>query len=359
MHRFIVASAITAIALLSPAGATASNKETAQHIAKVLNSSGRLHNYDFGVKYKDGTAWLIGRVSSEEQSSLAAEMAEQLPEVSRVVNQLQVTTSAKQPARLVATAQPVVRAAAPRGAEQADMEESSANPTVDSEFQVTAGEQEMGNEGQPARVLPMLRSNAARPANGSQAARGKASQSHGAKGQAPRGQAPQAGRRPADGRALPRGPQGQQVQMIPVVQGPNGKLIPLRQAQRASAAAGAGQPSGQQPRRRPFGLRTVSAQSPVMGREGGSNSPMPAYLPTSNAGAAPTTYDQPHMPNYSWPSYASYPNYAGLTYPKQYSPTAWPYIGPFYPYPQVPLGWRKVTLEWADGWWFLDFDDMN
>jgi hypothetical protein len=23
----------------------------------------------------------------------------------------------------------------------------------------------------------------------------------------------------------------------------------------------------------------------------------------------------------------------------------------------VPLGWRKVTLEWDDGWWFLDFKD--
>ena len=50
------------------------------------------------------------------------------------------------------------------------------------------------------------------------------------------------------------------------------------------------------------------------------------------------------MPGYAWPSYAAYPNYAAVTYPKQYSPTAWPYIGPFYPYPQVPLGWRKVTL---------------
>jgi hypothetical protein len=63
------------------------------------------------------------------------------------------------------------------------------------------------------------------------------------------------------------------------------------------------------------------------------------------------------LPNYAWPSYAPYPNYAALTYPKQYSPTAWPYIGPFYPYPQVPLGWRKVTLEWDDGWWFLNFAD--
>lgn len=76
-------------------------------------------------------------------------------------------------------------------------------------------------------------------------------------------------------------------------------------------------------------------------------------------GMAPGMYDQPYMPNYSWPSYAAYPNYAAVGYPKQYSPAAWPYIGPFYPYPQVPLGWRKVTLEWDDGWWFLDFSDRR
>jgi hypothetical protein len=70
-------------------------------------------------------------------------------------------------------------------------------------------------------------------------------------------------------------------------------------------------------------------------------------------------YDQAQMPGYAWPSYASSPNYAALSYPKQYSPSAWPYIGPFYPYPQVPLGWRKVALEWDDGWWFLDFSDCG
>jgi hypothetical protein len=80
----------------------------------------------------------------------------------------------------------------------------------------------------------------------------------------------------------------------------------------------------------------------------------PGYVPVSG-GAAPARYDHPHMPAYSWPSYASYPNYAAVTYPKQYSAQAWPYIGPFHPYPQVPLGWRKVTLEWDDGWWMLDF----
>ena len=85
--------------------------------------------------------------------------------------------------------------------------------------------------------------------------------------------------------------------------------------------------------------------------------PVPAYI--GGAGGQPPAYDQPHMPNYAWPSYAASPNYAAVTYPKQYSPTAWPFIGPFYPYPQVPLGWRKVALEWDDGWWFLDFYDRS
>lgn len=68
-------------------------------------------------------------------------------------------------------------------------------------------------------------------------------------------------------------------------------------------------------------------------------------------------YDRPYMPNYAWPSYAAYPNYAQVCYPKQYSANAWPYIGPVYPYPQVPLGWREVTLKWHDGTWRMDYND--
>ena len=64
----------------------------------------------------------------------------------------------------------------------------------------------------------------------------------------------------------------------------------------------------------------------------------------------------PNMPEHAWPSYASYPNYSQVSYPKEYSPSAWPYIGPFYPYPQVPLGWRKAQLEWDDGYWNLNFN---
>jgi hypothetical protein len=100
----------------------------------------------------------------------------------------------------------------------------------------------------------------------------------------------------------------------------------------------------------PAGYRHLGAKHKFM-------RPMAMYSGASPV--APAAYDSPHMPNYAWPSYAAYPNYAALTYPKQYSATAFPFIGPFYPYPQVPLGWRKVSLEWDDGWWFLDFHDRG
>lgn len=82
--------------------------------------------------------------------------------------------------------------------------------------------------------------------------------------------------------------------------------------------------------------------------------PAPVYGPPAG-GASHVLYNQPNNPNYAWPAYAQYPNYAAVTYPTQYSASAWPYIGPFYPYPQVPLGWRKATLEWDDGYWNLSF----
>lgn len=85
---------------------------------------------------------------------------------------------------------------------------------------------------------------------------------------------------------------------------------------------------------------------------------MPAYGPP-DAMAGHMAYNQPNLPNNSWPTYAQYPNYAAVTYPSQYSASAWPYIGPFYPYPQVPLGWRKATLEWNEGNWNLSFSPQT
>ncbi len=92
------------------------------------------------------------------------------------------------------------------------------------------------------------------------------------------------------------------------------------------------------------------------GQQAISGAPM-SMASAPMAGGAGMVNESPNLPGYAWPSYAAAPNYAGVSYPQQYSPQAWPYIGPFYPYPQVPLGWRKVSLEWDDGWWQLDFSD--
>jgi hypothetical protein len=63
----------------------------------------------------------------------------------------------------------------------------------------------------------------------------------------------------------------------------------------------------------------------------------------------------PNQPNYAWPSYAPTGNFSAVGYPTAYPWQAWPNIGPFYPYPEVPQDWRAVTLRWDDGIWWLDF----
>jgi hypothetical protein len=62
-----------------------------------------------------------------------------------------------------------------------------------------------------------------------------------------------------------------------------------------------------------------------------------------------------NQPNYAWPSYAPPGNFSAVGYPTAYPWQAWPNIGPFYPYPEVPQDWRAVTLRWDDGIWWLDF----
>ncbi|MFM7056514.1 MAG: BON domain-containing protein [Planctomycetota bacterium] len=105
----------------------------------------------------------------------------------------------------------------------------------------------------------------------------------------------------------------------------------------------------------PMPMQMAQMQMPMQG----GAMPMqagPGMMPPTAVGYAPTSYNHPHLPPYAWPSYAQYPNSAAVTYPTQYSASAWPYIGPFYPYPQVPMGWREVSLEWDDGYWQLNFN---
>jgi hypothetical protein len=280
----VVAAATT----VAPLWAMAENQEVAEQIAASLQESGQLQGFKIGVRYEEGTAWLSGRVSSQEELDAALQLASETEGVTRVVNNLSVGASAEDttPLRHIANA---------LGAEQVG------RPiTTD----LTVASASLPGE----RLRHMAR----------------------------------ADRLPAEFATGPASHASASVKR------------PYEIAKTSRTRTTTKQPSSTRTaQRQTVAVPTAYMQQPVptMGQ------PIPQYMSPVGGGVAPAQYDQPYLPNYSWPSYAAYPNYAALTYPKQYSPTAWPYIGPFYPYPQVPLGWRKVVLEWHDGWWHLDFDD--
>jgi hypothetical protein len=245
MRRFVMVALVAVAASTMPAmvWADGANQEAAKQICVQLRESGQLGGRKIAVKYFNGTVWLQGEVSSQEQLNklVAAAMTTPGVTISRVV---------------------------PDGL---TVESAAGNPL--------------------------------RNANRAQAVPSSYSASHGATTVS-------------------------MMQAVPPTTVPTPSALP--DAPNALPAGSSGVPGA----------------------------PLPMYAPGAAVGGpAPVRYDHPAMPAYAWPSYAAYPNYAAVTYPKQYSPTAFPYIGPFYPYPQVPLGWRKVSLQWDDGWWWLDFKD--
>lgn len=88
---------------------------------------------------------------------------------------------------------------------------------------------------------------------------------------------------------------------------------------------------------------------------GGGFGPMPTNEPVPLNGQpmmGPLDPAGPRLPPHAWPTYAPYNNFSRVAYPQSYPYNAFPYIGPYYPFPKVPLGWRKVVLEWEDGHWY-------
>jgi len=67
---------------------------------------------------------------------------------------------------------------------------------------------------------------------------------------------------------------------------------------------------------------------------------------------APYALNPPRMPPYAWPTYAPYNNYSRVATPQAYPYNSWPFIGPMYPFPKIPPGWRSVQLQWDDGFWW-------
>jgi hypothetical protein len=87
--------------------------------------------------------------------------------------------------------------------------------------------------------------------------------------------------------------------------------------------------------------------------DGQLQDPTPIFQGPGGAGAPGVGVSPPPLPPYAWPTFAPYNNYSRVAYPNAYPYEQWPFIGPMYPFPRVPLGWRSVCLTWEDGhWWF-------
>ncbi|HMF17262.1 MAG TPA: BON domain-containing protein [Gemmataceae bacterium] len=87
--------------------------------------------------------------------------------------------------------------------------------------------------------------------------------------------------------------------------------------------------------------------APAKGGMGPEPTPIFQAPPGPQPGMMP-----PRMPPYAWPTYAPYNNFSRVAYPNLYPYQSWPFIGPFYPYPKIPPGWRSITLSWMDGYWW-------
>jgi osmotically-inducible protein OsmY len=304
-----------------PESPAVARPDLASTVASSLRESGKLKGYRVSVKAKDGTVWLSGTLASREQLETTVAVAQATPGVERVVNRLSIDETAAPDAGskslfslpesmrtlvgLTPKADAVENVAAAPGVVQA----SGSREEGPGLIQLTQAQGRAAAPRPTGRPMPMRNAGRmVRPA------------SYG------------------DAMTLP-GPGGQAD--YSAVEGlADGQMVPgsMRISEGGMAVGDGGMGMG--------GAPMMGGPMPM----GGSGVGMPA-VPVRGGG--------PNMPNYAWPSYSAYPNYAALQYPTQYSPTAWPYIGPFYPYPQVPLGWRRVSLEWDDGWWFLDFDERH
>jgi hypothetical protein len=97
----------------------------------------------------------------------------------------------------------------------------------------------------------------------------------------------------------------------------------------------------------PAGLPLAAGNPPVV------VNPIVEPIPLGFPGQAAPDLQAPNLPPHAWPTYAPYNNLSRVAYPQAHPYNAFPFIGPYYPFPKVPLGWRKVTLEWEDGHWYL------
>lgn len=301
------------------------NQQMAEQIAAALKKA-QFRGFDISIEFKDGVAVLSGKISDSRQKTHATKVVSSVEGVQSVDNQLQVV----------------------------------ARPGTNSPVQQTSGAQ------QPAQG-PAVQHATGRPMRSNQQV-----------AQAIANHVVQAGLgnkdleiKFSDGAAQISGALANEQECVAVCQ----MAASLPEVSRVKATLTAGgkpfdpsvlnqiQPTGYNPQlQAPYHPQMAQAAAMALQGQGG-----PPPQPVQQAGFGPHghglhdhgLYSSPNLPQHAWPSYAAYDNYAAVTYPSQYDASAWPYIGPFYPYPQVPLGWRESTLSWKDGFWALEFEDRT
>jgi osmotically-inducible protein OsmY len=322
---------------------TSRNQKVAEDIALALKRA-QFHGYEIEIEYKDGIATLTGKVSDPAQKVKANQVVGHVPGVRRLDNRLAIVASSRGAIRQVTadteTAGPATQAVGTATAGPSNQEKA---------MQIGRALEAGGLSGYDVEILfqngqAVLRGSVGTPQQ--VAGAGRIAQSvpgvQSVANQLRVGQMPQ---QPGQG-GDPRYAQAAYQQGGPM---PQGGRPPYYMAAQAGTP-GAPLTPGVAP-----GVQGPGGPAPGVGPGGAMGAPMPATGPVP----AGPVYDNPNIPEYAWPTYAQYPNYAAVTYPSQYSASAWPYIGPFYPYPQVPLNWRKVQLEWSDGHWDLKFDSRT
>jgi osmotically-inducible protein OsmY len=292
---------------LKPSSEQSTNQQMADTIAEQLRQSAHLQGYKINIAFQGGVADVSGAVTTQMQRDEAIRIVQGVPGVERVRNHL--TLKAPQPVTQVqavipqmAEAAPVVRPARPTNQQMAD--------TIVGQLRQSAPLQGYNIDVSFDQGTAELTGAVAHPMQHDEAIR--------------------------------------IVQGIPGVERVRDHLtlnapLPVTQAQAAMPQMGEAAPL---PRPAPGAPPMGGAVTPF-------NVPMEP-VPIFQAGySSPYALNSPAMPPYAWPTYAPYNNYSRVATPNAYPYQSWPFIGPPYPFPKVPLGWRRVQLEWQDGhWWF-------
>ena len=332
MQRIVVSLAILIAVTLVPATSFAQgqnlqslNQQQAQAIADRL--SDKYPDYTINVRYNSGIATLIGELYSQEQVADAVGYVKSLPGVDKVNNNLKVIQ--KRTPQLEAV--------------------SVSSRLGNNHVQAAVAEPLTQSVSQPAAAQQPVASNAITQVSGRQQMQGVADFSQqipSAMSSVPPVTAPPV--------PVPT------VTQAPAVPTPSLTPEPTVQVSYVDGPQDLPAPPSisnfSPPLNNSYSISTgqemhFAPQSYAASMNGNMPLPMGQQAPTMGR------HDRPNVPNYAWPAYAAPNNYSEVAYPRLYCPQAAPYIGPFYPYPQVPLEWRKVTLEWHDGYWWLDFDD--